>query len=188
MRPINCCLGCYIWRAGFSARGVEAMALAWSVIHTKVARELSTAMGISQLGFPTFYPLHRRTRIHNHRIESLIGPLFPRYIFVQFDRDKDEWGDILSTKGVRDVLRNCDGKPCQVPDQVMAEMKTRLDASPEAVQPDPIYSVGQRVKITDGVLEGFEALFEGSAQQRTYAMLEIIGRKVKVPMKSIVAV
>ncbi len=42
-----------------------------------------------------------------------------------------------------------------------------------------------QTKITDGILEGFEALFEGSAQQRTYALLEIIGRKVKVPMKSI---
>lgn len=159
--------------------------LGWSVIHTKVARELSTAMGISQLGFPTFYPLHRRTRIHNHRTESLIGPLFPRYIFVQFDRDADEWGLILTTKGVRDILRDCAGKPCRVPNEVMTEMKSRLDSSPDAIEPDPVYSVGQKVRITDGVLEGFEALFEGSAQQRTYALLEIIGRKVKVPMKSI---
>lgn len=117
----------------------------------------------------------------------MIGPLFPRYIFAQFDRERDPWGWILATKGVRDVLRDCDGRPCLVPDNVMVEMKHRLQASADAVQPDPVYAVGQRVKITDGILEGFEALFEGSAQQRTYAMLEIVGRKVKVPMKSIIA-
>ena len=66
-------------------------------------------------------------------------------------------------------------------------LKARLDASPEAVQADPVYSTGQRVRIVDGVLEGIEGLFEGSAQQRTCALLEIMGRRVKVPMKSIIA-
>ena len=162
------------------------MALAWSVIHTKVSRELSTAMGITGLGFPTFYPLHRRQRVHNHRIEHIIGPLFPRYIFVQFDRDRDEWGELLTIKGVVDILRTCDGKPCILRSEVMDAMKSRLDASPETIQADPVYKTGQRVRIMDGVLEGLEGLFEGSAQQRTCALLEIMGRRVKVPMKSIV--
>lgn len=161
------------------------MAQTWSVVHTKISRELSTAVAITSLGFPTFYPLHRRKRIHNHRVEHLIGPLFPRYLFVRFDRDQDEWGEILTTKGVCDIIRDCERRPCILRDDIMTAMKARLEASPETPEPDPVYSVGQRLRITDGVLEGLEGLFEGTAQQRTCALLEIMGRRVKVPIKSV---
>ncbi len=57
----------------------------------------------------------------------------------------------------------------------------------EAVQADPEYTLQQRVRVKDGLLQGVEGLFVGSEKNRTIALMEILGRRVKVPMPMIEA-
>lgn len=58
---------------------------------------------------------------------------------------------------------------------------------PEPSPIDPVYHSGQRVKVTSGLLNGYEGLFQASAKNRTEALLEIMGNRVSVPLKDIQA-
>lgn len=163
------------------------MGFNWIVIQTKASREIQAAMEITSLGFKTFYPLHERKRIHNHKVEHISGPLFPRYIFAKLDRDQSEWGGIKTRKSVSYILSDCMGRPYILPDQVIEAMKNRLDAPEEVLQADPIYTAHQKVRVKDGLLQGLEGLFEGSSANRTKALLEIMGKRWEVPMDMIEA-
>lgn len=156
------------------------MTATWSVIHTKIACEFATALYVGLLGYETFYPTYRKKRVHNHRTETVIQPLFPRYIFVQFDRDKDDWGDLLITKGVVDVLRDLSGKPHIIRDIVMDALRTRLDGPPAANDDPETLQPGQKVRLTSGPFEGWEGLFCEDAKTRVSVMLSLFGRPTKV--------
>ncbi len=109
--------------------------------------------------------------------------MFPRYIFVQFDRNKDPWGSIRSTRGVCDLLK--DGfLPAIVPEKaIQAIMDYREpEAAPEQ---QTTFSPGQTVKIIEGPCAGIEALFVADANKRVYALLEVCGKQIKVARESI---
>ncbi len=144
---------------------------AWFCAHTRPQQELRAAIELTKQDFHVYTPL----------IDG--KPLFPRYLFVQFDRLVDNWGIIRSTRGCIDLLKN-GFNPIEVRQPIMdAIMSYR--APQEATEADPVYSLQQRVRIKSGLLAGYEGLFTGSDKQRTQAFLDILGNKVSVPISTI---
>ena len=145
--------------------------MAWHCAVTKPQQEHIAAIHLTNQQFHTYLPV----------LDA--KPMFPRYIFVEFDREKDPWGSIRSTRGCIDLLK--DGfKPAIVPHKAIEAImayQPQIPSSPESVN----YEKGQRVKIVDGVLDGLEGLFQGDAKGRTACLLEICGRKVTVPKNTI---
>jgi transcriptional antiterminator RfaH len=161
------------------------MALTWHVVMTRIARETAAAIEIMGQGFEVFFPVHHRQRIHNHRIETIAGPLFPRYIFSRFDRDEPGWNTIKAdSKHVVQIIRDGQGRPVILPDPIMDEIKNRLPHSPQSVSPGE-FLIGQRVRVSTGILEGVEGLFQGTAAQRTKVLLDIMGKRVEVPIATV---
>lgn len=156
--------------------------LNWFVVMTRPLREALAAFEIANQGFETWYPQYRRSRIHNHRIERIATPLFPRYIFTRFDRDNDAWGSIQNTKGVFAILCDCNNRPIICPEDAFSAVK-HFDETEIAHSKD--FRSGQRVRVTGGNAQGFEGLFVTNASQRTMAFLEILGRKVKVDLEHV---
>jgi transcriptional antiterminator RfaH len=154
------------------------MTQSWHCIFTKVARERDAAQEINGKGFETYYPLYTRQRTHNHRRETVIGPLFPRYIFAQFDRELPGWAQIKSnSRFVFDILKDGMGRPIPVPLWAIEAMKSRSTDQQEATQPDPEYAMHQKVRIKEGLLRGCEGLFIGTAHQRRIALLTMMGKR-----------
>jgi transcriptional antiterminator RfaH len=60
---------------------------AWFVVRTKQAKEITAACSIAAEGFHAFLPVQLVERSHAGKRERVSRPLFPRYLFVQFDRD-----------------------------------------------------------------------------------------------------
>ena len=58
---------------------------------------------------------------HARRLQTVLRPLFPRYLFAGIDRSSMPWRPILSTVGVTDVVRAGDE-----PHPVAAEIVTTL--------------------------------------------------------------
>ena len=112
-------------------------------------------------------------------------PLFPRYIFAKFDRDSDNWGCIKSTRGCVDVLKTR-FQPIIVR-QAVIDAVMAFQPPAGAPQTETVFTKGQRLKIKSGLLGGFEGLFVGTGKQRTYALLNVLGKEVQVPLKDIAA-
>ena len=63
----------------------------WFVVQTQVNSEQIAAANIKQKGFEVYYPNFFKTISHARKTKKVIKPLFPRYIFVSFNKNKDNW-------------------------------------------------------------------------------------------------
>lgn len=77
-----------------------------------------------KLGFDSFYPhavttVRQRFRGHVTKLQ----PVFPEYVFVQFDRHIDKWARIAQVRGVVGILSSCDGDPLPVPDAHIVDIR-----------------------------------------------------------------
>ena len=72
----------------------------WFVVATKPNGERSAEMNLLQQGFDVFFPLIEKTRRHARRVDTVQKPLFPGYLFVQFDSSTTPWRSINGTIGL----------------------------------------------------------------------------------------
>lgn len=152
----------------------------WYVVHTRVRAEMRAAQQLRQQGFDVYLPRYARRRRHAGRIDTVVVPLFPRYLFVSLDIERDRWRAVQSTVGVSSVV--CHGQqPAMIADAVISEIKAREDER-GLVSVKPLqFSRGDRVRVLDGALCDRLGLFEEAADQsRVQILLEILGRKVRV--------
>lgn len=143
----------------------------WFVSTTKPSQEARAAIELTKQDFRVFLPIHT------------MRPMFPGYIFVQFDRDVDNWGVIKSTRGCVDLLKN-GFVPANVRDDVMeAIMSYRPPV--EVPETEAVFTMGQPVKIVDGPCAGLQGLFVADKKSRVMALLEIMGKRVEIPRRSV---
>lgn len=110
-------------------------------------------------------------------------PMFPRYGFVAFDRDRDNWGTIKSTRGCVDLLKT-GFIPTPVPGYAM-DLILNYKPAEKPQEAATAFSPGQMVEIHTGPLQGLQGLFVADAKARTMAFLEIMGKRVELPRDSI---
>jgi transcription elongation factor/antiterminator RfaH len=127
-----------------------------------------------------YCPMLRRRRSHARRVETVLRPLFPGYLFVQVNSDL-RWRPILTTHGVRTVVRTGD-EPSFVDDALIAGLKAReIDGA--VVRPPSPYRVGQDVRITGGPFDGFIAtILELDDKERLLVLLNVMHQGFKVKL------
>lgn len=108
----------------------------------------------------------------------------PHYLFIYLSDRTDNWGPIRSTIGVVKLVRFGE-RAGRVPDDLVTTLRVReTDAGyfePELPQLRP----GDSVRICEGPMGGYEALFHcRSGKQRVTLLLEIAGRLAKVQVDS----
>ena len=145
--------------------------LAWHVVHSRSQQEARAAIELANQNFRVFLPI------------LAAKPMFPRYLFVQFDRDKDPWGKVKSTRGCISLL--LDGfMPAIVPTDAIETIMAYREPEPPA-DGQTEFAPGQTVRIVDGPCKGIEGLFVADANRRVYALLEVCGKQIKVARESI---
>lgn len=146
--------------------------IAWHVCYCRPQQEARAAVELANQDFHVFLPV------------LFTKPMFPRYIFVQFDRDTDPWGKIKSTRGCIDLLK--DGfLPCIVRPEVIDAIKAFREPVEGTPQTQTQLSVGDTVQIHSGPLAGLHGLFVADKKARVSCLLEILGKRVEVPRDSV---
>ena len=115
--------------------------------HEKVAERL-----LRGKGYAAFSPVYRTRRRRADRTKELDVPLFPGYVFCQFDPNCRL--PILTTPGVVMVV-SAGNSPQPVEDAEIASIQ-RIVTSGCPVQPWPFLRDGQKVRIQAGALCGAE--------------------------------
>jgi transcriptional antiterminator RfaH len=153
----------------------------WYVVQSQPNGESKAVVHLNRQGFEAYLPRYLKRRRHARRIESVLAPLFPRYLFVAVDMATQRWRSIQSTIGVSRLVCNGDEPAC-VPDGVLAALKIREGAN-GAIQFDtpPRFSAGAPVRIVDGAFANCLGLYETVADRdRVAILLDLLGRKVRV--------
>ena len=153
----------------------------WYVVQTQPHAESKAIGHLARQGFAAYLPRYLKRRRHARKIETVAAPLFPRYLFVAVDMETQRWRSIHSTFGVSRLVCNGD-EPAPVPEAVVAELQSRVDAQGFVrLERRPQFVPGEHVRIVDGVFADSLGLFEGMAdRERVAILLDLLGRKVRI--------
>src|SRR5713101_1802136 len=155
----------------------EHNAGAWYALQVKTRWETSTTTLLSGKGYRTFLPTFKKERLCRGKSQELTAPLFPGYVFCQFDPHNRL--PVLVTPGVIAVVGR--GRiPVPVEDSEIEAIQ-RMISSGLRAEPWPYLEVGQRVRIDDGALSGLRGIllsFKGT--RRIVVSVSLLRRSVSL--------
>jgi transcription antitermination factor NusG len=147
----------------------------WFALQVRTRWEGSTAVLLSGKGYQTLLPTYQTKKRWNGKIRQLNAPLFPGYVFCQFDAQKRL--PILVTPGVISVVGR--GRiPLPVDDGEIAAIQTVVSSGLHA-EPWPYLELGQKIRIESDALEGLEGIlinFKGN--HRIIVSVSLLRRSV----------
>jgi len=147
----------------------------WFALQVRTRWESSTAIQLSGKGYKTLLPTYRARKRWSGKFRDVKAPLFPGYVFCQFDAQKRL--PILVTPGVISVVGR--GRvPLPVEDGEIAAIQTVVSSGLSA-EPWPYLELGQRIRIQSDALEGLEGIlihFKGN--DRIVVSVSLLRRSV----------
>lgn len=126
----------------------------WYVVYTQPRSEDRAAWHLQNQGFNCFLPRFLKTRSHARKKDTVLEPLFPRYLFVKFDADISRWRSINGSRGVVSLLT--DGvRPLPVPDSFVERLRTECDETGiTSLDRIGVFAKGSCVRVTSGPFVG----------------------------------
>ncbi len=108
-------------------------------------------------------------------------PLFPNYLFIEFDPEVIHTTTISATRGVNNFVR-FGALPAIVPSAVIHQLSIY---KPEGITDPETPHEGDSVLITDGAFEGLEAIFtEPDGEARSMLLLNLLNKQVLQSVKN----
>lgn len=156
----------------------------WYVVYTKAQLEVSAQQHLARQNFETYLPLVETQKRRQGQLVSMIKPFFPRYLFIRFNRDTDDWSPVRSTRGVCGLVR-FEGVPKPVPDSLIDGLKSNEDEEHLQLFPQPGWKAGDEVAIEQGPFAGYSCIFqERRSADRVAVLLNIINKPTRATLKS----
>lgn len=151
----------------------------WGVINTHPHKEEFAIENLQQQEFVAYCPMLRKRIRHARRTHDVLRPLFPSYIFVQFNTSMQNWRSILSTRGVRTLI-TAGERLSFLPDHFIDSLKTR-EVSGVIVRPEEPYRMGQQVQMSGGPFDGLIAtIVDMNEKDRLVVLMDLLKQTVKV--------
>jgi transcription antitermination factor NusG len=149
----------------------------WYAAYTRANHEKSVAEQLCARSVENFLPLYASMRKWKDRRVKLDLPLFPGYVFVRLAiRDR------LRVQQVPGVVRlvGFGGTPTELPAEDVEALQLGLARGIHA-EPHPYLTLGRRVRLMSGPLEGMRGiLLRRKGNRRVVVSLELIQRSVVV--------
>ena len=156
---------------------------AWYLIHSKPRQEYLARENLERQGYTTYLPVTSLRRRKDCRTISEVGPMFPRYLFIQLSERTDDWRPIRSTFGVSGLIR-FGQTPAQVPEHLINDIRAREDKTGLCILPEREFKKGDKVRIAEGPFHGYEAIFQSkSAKDRVSLLLKIIQNSIHIELE-----
>lgn len=153
----------------------------WFVVQTQPMKEIFAQKELEKQGFDVYLPRYKKTRRHARREETVLAPLFPRYLFISLDLKVDRWRSINGTRGVSYLLAN-DECPAPLPIKLVETLKSQENEDHSLpVSSLSLFSKGDSVLIKEGAFEGHTATFETlDDRDRVLLLLTFLGREMRI--------
>ncbi len=158
----------------------------WFAVHSLPHREVGAQQQLEYQGFQTFLPRNRKIRRHARKLDTVLAPIFPRYLFVNLDLDHDRWRSVNGTFGVAHLVMMAGDRPQPVPHGVVEALIAmtdgqgvlRLDEGGRLV-------VGRKARILAGPFaEQIGLLQRLDNNGRVRLLLDIMGGRISVTLPS----
>jgi transcriptional antiterminator RfaH len=153
----------------------------WYAVHTQAMAERKAVFHLTNQKFETYLPCYSKQRRHARRVDWISAPLFPRYIFVNFDIETVHWRAISSTVGVSYIISQGD-KPVPVSEKLINAFRDR-EGEDGLVQMNDFaaFNKGDEVRFISGPLTDQLGFFECQRDNdRVVILMKLLGRPMHV--------
>jgi transcriptional antiterminator RfaH len=162
--------------------------LRWYLVQCKPNAAQIAVRNLENQSFGTFLPLQEITNRKGKIFQRQIRPLFPGYLFVQFDPDQGPWRQVNSTRGVARLVR-LGTEPSVVPNEIVKALMAQCDKQSilrptSEIQSSQLHA-GNQAQVTQGPLSGFIATISNiEPNNRINILIEIMGQTTKVAINA----
>ncbi len=155
----------------------DVLGAQWYLLHSKPRQEFRSAQELENQGYQVFVPIIESEKIKANKIQSVIEPLFSRYLFIRLNKETDNWAPIRSTKGVSSIVR-FGGQAARVSEELITELKNFLLDTPAKAQ----FCIGDAVEVSTGPFKSLSGIFQNLRQiadgeVRAMVLIELMGKK-----------
>lgn len=153
----------------------------WYLLYCKRGQLLRAKEHLERQDVNCLTPMITQEKIVRGKRTAVSEPLFPNYMFVEFDPESIHTTTVNSTRGVSHFVR-FGVQPATVPEKVIHELmhypiKNIID--PETASP------GDCVVITEGAFKGLEAIFaEPDGEARSMLLLNLLNKQVQQSVRN----
>ncbi len=157
--------------------------ISWCVVQTQPNKEYVAKTNLLQQGFEVYLPQIKKIRKHARKVEEVLAPLFPRYLFVGLDLARDAWRSLNGTRGVSCVLITEKNTPAIVRCTVVDSLRAQEESGVLPVDGVLALMSGDEIRILDGAFEGYTGIVQNwTDQQRVQILLTFLGRETQVSL------
>ncbi|MGE0611945.1 MAG: transcriptional activator RfaH [Hyphomicrobiales bacterium] len=162
---------------------------AWVAASTHQFKEAVAIANLERQGFHAYCPMIRRKVRHARQLREVLRPLFPGYVFIQVAAERTQWRPILSTTGIRSLVRFGE-RLGFLPSSFIEGLVAREE---DGAVPMPrfreAYAVGEKLRFREGPFEGLIAtVLKSEESDRLLVLLDLLRQsvKVRVPIENVV--
>ena len=151
----------------------------WFLVYTKAREEVRAKENLENQGFETFLPMVAYEKMNQSKSISF-ETMFPRYLFIKVNVERDNWTQIKSTRGVSHLVV-FGHKFAEVPRQVVAFIKTRVDDNDFVKQKvtRQEFQKGDKLIVEKGVFKDKEATFlSRKSKERVRILLKFVNHLI----------
>ena len=151
----------------------------WYAVHTMARHEKRIAAQFEEKSVFTFLPLLHQVHTWSDRRKVVEIPMFSCYAFVHMVQTVEERLKVLRTPGVLGFVGS-ERQGTPIPDEQIESLRKAISEKLPCL-PHPFISVGKRVRICGGSLNGVEGiLMRQGADQSLIISVELLQRSVSI--------
>jgi transcription elongation factor/antiterminator RfaH len=155
----------------------------WYVAQTQPHAEGRAIFHLERQGFSLFCPRIRKVVRHARKVTNCLAPLFPGYLFLNFDIARAQWRSVNGTYGVVGLIMYGE-TPQPIPVGVVELLREQVDEDGAMTWLSSL-KVGQPVRISDGPFSGLVATLEHLSERgRVRVLIDLLGRSISVGLQS----
>jgi transcription antitermination factor NusG len=155
-------------------------ALPWYAIQTRYRFERKAAAQLQNKGIETFLPVVEESHRWSDRKKVISVPLFSGYVFVRLEPCSAR-ATVLRTEGVIGFVE-FHGDAAPIPNKQIDDLQ-RLLSKKMPCSLHAFLTIGQKVRIRGGCLDGLEGILEQSGPKRLVISIACIQRSVAVKIE-----
>ncbi len=153
----------------------------WYAAQVQPRKEQLALAHLRRQRFVTYCPIIKRTRRPRSKSVSAAEPLFPGYVFVALDCDREPWRSVNGTIGVLRLV-SFGMQPAAMP-RGFVEKLQNLAGGGGHVRFDEVLQPGDGVRIVGGPFDGLcGSLASSSGRERVTVLLQMLAGETKVTM------
>lgn len=100
---------------------MSEFSLDWYLVTTLPANEMRAKLNLQLLGITVWLPKYSKVMRQRHEERFVERVLFPGYLFIAFERGREQWQTVRDAPGAYGVIA-AEGRPMRVPNDDVAKL------------------------------------------------------------------